>query len=107
MDKIKQDKYNVDIMTEFEAQESEKPVYILEKVVDVFKNIGELHPNGIDLGYTKVGTYKEPPTVGERFEIFGNKIGSYLITSTVTEIIDDETFRTLNSTYKLTKYENN
>lgn len=107
MDKIEQNKYNVDIMTEFEAQENGEQVYILEKIVDVFKNIGELHPNGINLGYIKIGTFKEPPTVGENFEIFGNKIGNYLITSIVTEIIDEETFKTEHSTYKLTKYENN
>jgi endonuclease YncB( thermonuclease family) len=53
------------------------------------------HPNGINVGYSKEGTFKYGPVVGERFYIGG------LYTSTVTKIIDDKTFETENSTYRL------
>lgn len=53
------------------------------------------HPNGIDEGYTKEGYMPLKPTVGERFYL------GALRTSTVTEVIDATTFKTLNSTYKL------
>jgi hypothetical protein len=53
------------------------------------------HPNGINVGYTKEGIFKYGPIIGERFYIAG------LLTSPVTEIIDEYTFKTENSTYKI------
>ena len=103
MNEIEKNKYKVDIAIEFEAQEHDKSIYKLEKIIDVFKNIGELHPNGIDLGYITIGSFKNPPTVGESFIIQGTKFTDYLHTSPVTKIIDQETFTTKNSTYKLIK----
>lgn len=56
-----------------------------------------MHPNGIDEGYVKSGKAFKMPTVGERFFI-----GYNWATSEVTEIVDEVTFKTLNSTYKIT-----
>lgn len=77
----------------------------LEKITDdVFESE---HPNGIDAGMQWTGRYYKEPTVGERFQ-FGTRNDhprNWLLTSTVTEVIDDEVFKTRNSTYKLTKLE--
>lgn len=61
------------------------------------------HPNGIDVGYTVVGKFKNPPIVGERFIIEGSNSKNYLNTSPVTEITENG-FKTRNSTYTLYKY---
>lgn len=57
------------------------------------------HPNGIQEGYTSTGIIYSFPFVGSRAIVGG------LRTSLVTEIIEDDiksiTFKTLNSTYKL------
>jgi len=53
------------------------------------------HPNGINVGYNRFGEMYDPPTVGDCFYL-----GSFK-TSIVTEIIDKNTFRTENSTYKI------
>ena len=105
MSKIEQNKYHVDINTEFEEQKSDKQVYLLRKITDDYFN--GVHPNGIDEGHVTIGVPTKPPTVGERFEIRGNRLHEYLLTSVVREIIDDEVFKTEYSTYKLIKYENN
>jgi len=59
-----------------------------------------IYPNNIDVGFKKVGDLINPPKVGEAFYI-----GYYWCTSVVVGIIDDNTFRTLNSIYKWSKYE--
>lgn len=59
------------------------------------------HPNDINEGYTKFGFLVEPPTVGERFKVRGTTLTSGLLTSIVTEIIDENTFKTENSTYRI------
>ncbi len=53
------------------------------------------HPNGIIQGYTKEGVLHSSPEVGSAVYVGG------MHTSTVTEIVDTNTFKTLNSTYKI------
>jgi hypothetical protein len=100
MSKLEQKKYNIDFVESEEQFNSEK-LYIIRKIVD---NYNGFHPNGIDEGYTIIGKFENPPTVGERFIIKGVKFSSYLNTSTVTEIVSDTIFKTLNSTYELKEY---
>ena len=52
------------------------------------------HPNNIKEGFAREGEFVESPVVGEPFYI-GN-----FITSKVTEILSDNTFKTLNSIYR-------
>lgn len=59
------------------------------------------HPNYIDEGYTQFGFLVESPIVGERFKVRGTTLTSGLLTSIVTEIIDENTFKTENSTYRI------
>ena len=59
-----------------------------------------IHPNGIDKGYVTSGKLLESITVG-----LGTFIGRYFHTSSVVKIIDKNHFKTLNSTYKIEKYE--
>lgn len=54
-----------------------------------------LYVNHIQPGYIKEGIVHEDPKVGQSFEI-----GGYWSTSTVTEILSDNTFKTRNSIYK-------
>lgn len=65
----------------------------LTKISD--NRFGGNHPNGINEGYTKEGIMWNDPIVGQSFYL-GN-----LATSVVTEIIDENTFKTQNSTYKI------
>lgn len=62
------------------------------------------HKNNIEEGYEKTCTIPAEcfcePKVGERFFV-----GLYFITSIVTEIIDEHTFKTLNSIYEWSKSE--
>lgn len=97
--KIERDKYNcADILPVFDN----KSLYRIEKVSDDVFN-GQ-HPNLIDEGFFVIGYFKFPPCVGERFFIQSpTSREDCLTTSTVTEIIDDETFKTNNSTYSLKK----
>lgn len=62
------------------------------------------HPNMINEGYQKIGVIDELPEIGKRFLLKGLHLGSYLHTSVITEIIDENTFKTENSTYKLDLY---
>lgn len=71
----------------------------IEKITD--EQFEGSHPNGINVGYYKVGTLNENVTVGERC-IVQDSI-RFLQTSTVIEILSDDTFRTNNSIYKLSK----
>jgi len=58
------------------------------------------HPNNIKVGFTLYGRFHDQPYVGLRF-----KVGNYWSTSIVTEIINESTFKTLNSVYKIIKIE--
>ena len=63
------------------------------------------HPNGIIEGYTRVGKLINDVIIGDQVLVVNNT--HYLRTSEVTEIIDDITFKTENSTYKIeVLYEN-
>ena len=57
------------------------------------------HPNGIIEGYTRVGKLINDVVIGDQILVVNNT--HYLRTSEVTEIIDDITFKTENSTYKI------
>ena len=57
------------------------------------------HPNGIIEGYTRVGKLINDVIIGDQVLVVNNT--HYLRTSEVTEIIDDITFKTENSTYKI------
>lgn len=57
------------------------------------------HPNGIIEGYTRVGKLINDVVIGDQILVVNNT--RYLRTSEVTEIIDDITFKTENSTYKI------
>jgi len=63
------------------------------------------HPNGIFEGYTQYGVVVDDIKIGERFNVMGNHLTDYLSTSSVIEIIDDTTFKTKNSTYRVEKFE--
>lgn len=53
------------------------------------------HPNHIYEGYTKIGLESNPPKVGEMYWV------NEFHTSLVQEILDENTFKTLYSTYKI------
>jgi hypothetical protein len=75
-------------------------VYTLIKLSDdKFKGA---HPNGIGEGFTFKGTIFNEPIVGERFGITAS-FNSFLITSEVIELLEDNKFKTKNSTYQLIK----
>ena len=57
------------------------------------------HPNGIIEGYTRVGKLINDVVIGDQILVVNNT--RCLCTSEVTEIIDDITFKTENSTYKI------
>lgn len=67
----------------------------ITKLVDDFEQTGETHPNGFVKGSVIEGTVWDNLVVGERFIV--GRIG----TSRVTKIIDNTTFKTIYSTYKL------
>jgi hypothetical protein len=71
------------------------PMITLEKIAEVSDPV---HPGNIEVGFTIQGTLHEDPQIGCRF-----CVGPTWSTSVVTEIIDAETFRTLNSIYRITK----
>lgn len=60
-----------------------------------------LHPNYIDEGYTRFGELCHDIEVGKRLEMSGKRLHDWFTTSIVTEIIDNNTFKTENSTYKI------
>lgn len=53
------------------------------------------HKNNIFVGYKKDGFFINEPVVGQRFYV-----SHYYSTSVVTEILNENTFKTLNSVYK-------
>ena len=75
----------------------EKKKVTIEKLSELDEAI---HPNNILEGFTKTGDFISPPKVGENFWV-----GCSWRTSTVKEIINDTTFKTCNSIYKITVFE--
>ena len=68
---------------------------------------GGKHPNGIESGYVVYGTIVNPVEVGSFLYLnkaSGDAYG-YFHTSEITKIIDENHFKTRNSTYKITKFE--
>ena len=60
-----------------------------------------LHPNNIIEGSEREGEFSEAPIVGKCFWMLCEKdVDSWFRTSGVVEIIDENTFRTLNSIYR-------
>ncbi len=77
-------------------------MYKLEKMSDDAFN-GK-HPNGIAEGMTWGGNYLEKPTIGESFTFISHVPGVFTLnTSKVIEVVDENVFKTRNSTYKLTE----
>lgn len=65
----------------------------LTKIKD--NRFGEEHPNGINTGYRREGYLIQEPKVGVSCML------DNFATSMVTKVLDDNTFETLNSTYKI------
>lgn len=72
------------------------------KLIKIKELENALHPNNIVEGATYEGEFSENPKVGECFWMQYNKNEDrWFRTSTVTEIIDQSTFKTKNSIYKI------
>jgi len=85
MSKIEQKEIPIEIL-------AIKRVRLTKLSDDVFEG---KHPNGIHAGWVEEGRLWKAPIVGERCVV------GRFHTSTVTEIIDENTFKTKNSTYKI------
>ena len=85
MSKLEQPKFNVEIKPGIK-------VLITKLNDDVFNGN---HPNGIQEGFAKEGILCQAPEVGVSCRLDNFR------TSVVTEIIDDTTFKTKNSMYKI------
>lgn len=59
------------------------------------------YPKNIEDGYIVEGKFQNEPKVGESFVLY-SKYHSLFKTSIVTEILSDNTFKTMNSIYKWT-----
>lgn len=59
------------------------------------------HPGNIKVGFLRVGLIPREPEVGECFWLLTEQKAPSFRTSTVTEIIDKDTFRTVNSIYRI------
>lgn len=83
-------------------------MYKIVEVEKIGKVENPVHPNS-DYGDSKqyhVGIFTKEPVVGERFTtVYINSQESGISTSPVTEIIDENTFKTLNSIYKWKIYD--
>lgn len=66
------------------------------RLIKLSESESPLHPNNIPIGYVKEGEKLASPKVGECFWV-----GSGWRTSTVQEILSEDTFRTHNSIYKI------
>ena len=65
------------------------------------------HPNGIESGHVVYGEIVRPVEVGSflyLLKVTGSSHG-FFHTSEITKIIDENHFKTRNSTYKITKFE--
>lgn len=87
---------------EFQQYKQNKIPLKLNKKVKLTKisddSFNGKHPNNINEGYTKIGIEIKPPTIGERYfldSFFG------FSTSPIIEIIDENTFKSTYSTYKI------
>lgn len=79
-------------------EKTQLPLIKKVRVTKTHDNFNGNHPTGIGEGYSREGFIEKEPTIGESFLV--NRLGGYFVTSPVTEIIDGNTFKTENSTYK-------
>ena len=71
------------------------------KLVKIKELEDALHPNNIVEGIEKEGEFSKAPAVGECFYMqYDKNENLWFRTSTVTEIIDERTFKTRNSIYR-------
>ena len=71
------------------------------KLVKIKELDDALHPNNIVEGTQKEGEFSNAPVVGECFWMqYNENEDLWFRTSTVTEIIDEQTFKTRNSIYR-------
>lgn len=82
----------------------------LHKITKIGKNTNPYNPNS-DYGDKepyRLGIFIEPPQIGKRFNLIGLPINNPkyhgISTSLVTKIIDEHTFETMNSIYKIEPY---
>ena len=86
---------------------SDSKNHIKAKVVKI-ENISDTQIRYIEVGDEFVGFFSKKPTVGEFFTLYNDsKLAHFsdfihLRTTEVKEIIDDRTFKTRNSIYKIT-----
>lgn len=72
----------------------------LVKLTKIAEAPDPVHPNNITVGNVVTGRFVSSPVVGEPFYVpYVNRFSARQ-TSTVLEIIDDNTFRTYNSIYR-------
>lgn len=97
MSKLNQKKIHLALVREETYNKSKK--IKLEKIESFFNGP---HPNDIEVGVVEIGYMRSLPKVGDSFICHYDKISDYgFRTSTITEIIDEHTFKTLNSIYKI------
>lgn len=78
-------------------------IVMLTKLSD--DKFGGIHPNFIDAGYVQIGKLVDDVEVGKRCNVVNERrLHDWLSTSKVTEIIDEQIFKTENSTYKIVPY---
>jgi len=68
----------------------------ITKIVD---NFDGNHPNGINEGFSKTGTLYSDLVVGENIVVISSS--RQLTTSKIIEIVDENTVKTRNSTYRI------
>lgn len=59
------------------------------------------YKNNIEEGFEIIGEITEEPKIGDCFYVFKQNNITWFRTSTVMEIIDKDTFKTVNSIYKI------
>ncbi len=74
------------------------------RLIKIKESSNPLHPNNIEEGRVEIGFMNDEPEIGKPFLITNGR--RWFRTSTVQKIIDDNTFETLNSVYKIEKDEN-
>jgi hypothetical protein len=79
-------------VSNFISKKMEQRIVKLEKVTELDD---AKHSNNIEIGYIKQGLFIEEPVIGKSFWV-----GYDWATSTVREIVDGNTFKTLSSIYK-------
>lgn len=92
--------FEIEIMNHNEQAKLNDPNKTKVKLTKLKESDNPRHANNIEVGFEKTGKFIAPPQVGKPFWI-----DTYWATSNVTEIIDEKTFRTLNSIYTYETWE--